>query len=173
MSGTETKAIPQDEKFSSAKVVVKGDTLETQADFLESAPMMVEWSQKWITRKEKYFFVVFENISQGNDKGRLFINEKALAEFKHNPTRDGKIAFKVDEEYQFGQANKEGKERFLVFHDKNNTIYQHRFVNSLWINLGHKLGEIAGDLGPGVAKNAAPTVEKELLKIFGDPLKNF
>ena len=60
----------------------------------------------------------------GGDKGRLFINEAALAEFKHNPARDGKVVFKVDEEYQFGQANKEGKDRFLVFHNKNNTIYQ-------------------------------------------------
>lgn len=60
----------------------------------------------------------------GGDKGRLFINEASLAEFKHNPAVDGKIVFKVDEEFQFGQANKKGKDRFLVFHNKNNTIYQ-------------------------------------------------
>ena len=63
-------------------------------------------------------------MQPGGDKTRLFINEKALAEFKHNPVKDGKIVFKVDEEYQYGQATKEGKDRFIVFHNKNNTIYQ-------------------------------------------------
>lgn len=59
------QGLPQNEAISSAKAVVKGDVLETSTDFLESAPMMIEWSQKWITRKEKYYFVVFENTSQG------------------------------------------------------------------------------------------------------------
>ena len=57
---------PQNETVSSSKVVAKGDVLETQEEFLESAPMSIEWSQKWITRKEKYFFVIAENASQGN-----------------------------------------------------------------------------------------------------------
>ncbi len=65
MSATSTQSIPQNEAISSTKAVVKGDVLETSTDFLKSAPMMIEWSQKWISRKEKYYFVVFENTSQG------------------------------------------------------------------------------------------------------------
>ena len=141
MATTSAKGPPQNDTINPTKVAVKGDVLETQEEFLESAPMMVEWSQKWITRNEKYYFVVVENTSQGDfltcnygnhlltgqlggDKTRLFINEKALAEFKHNPAKDGKIVFKLDEGYQYGQANKEGKDRFLVLHNKNNTPYQ-------------------------------------------------
>ena len=65
MSATGAKGLPQNEAISSAKAVVKGDVLETSTEFLQASPMMIEWSQKWITRKEKYYFVVFENASQG------------------------------------------------------------------------------------------------------------
>ena len=61
----------------------------------------------------------------GNDRGRLWISEKALDEFKHHAvTKDGEYICKVDEEYQYGQASKDGKGRFLVYHNKNNTPYQ-------------------------------------------------
>ena len=66
MATTSAKGLPQNDTINPTKVVVKGDVLETQEEFLQSAPMMIEWSQKWITRKEKYYFVVVENTSQGD-----------------------------------------------------------------------------------------------------------
>ncbi|MCJ1379936.1 hypothetical protein MMC17_003039 [Xylographa soralifera] len=168
-----TTTKPQDAEIHSTKAVTKSNVLETNAEYLTSDPMTVQWSQKWTTRSEKYYSVVFENITQGGERGRLFISEKALDEFKHNPIKDGNYVFKVDEEYQYGQANSAGNDRFLVFHNKNNTIYQHRFVRSMWLNLGHKIGEIAGDAAPGAVKNVVPAVEKQIQNMFGDPLKNF
>ena len=75
MSATSAHRLPQNEAVSSSKVVVKGDMLETGEDFLQSAPVMIEWSQKWITRKEKYYFVVFENSSQGAQSSFLIRSE--------------------------------------------------------------------------------------------------
>ena len=46
-------------------------------------------------------------------------------------------------------------------------------MTSIWVGLGHRLGELAGDAAPGAAKGVAPAVEKQVLNIFGDPLRNF
>ena len=83
MSGTGIQSRPQNEAINTTKIVAKGDVLETSSDFLQSAPMMVEWSQKWITRKEKYYFVVFENTSQGTRSLLLFSKDI----FTHNILR--------------------------------------------------------------------------------------
>ena len=64
-TATATTTKPQDAEFSPAKTVVKGDTLETKVEFLTSAPLKIEWSQRWVNRSETYYYVVFENISQG------------------------------------------------------------------------------------------------------------
>lgn len=73
MSANGAQGLPQNETISSTKAAVKGDVLETSTEFLQSVPMMIEWSQKWMTRKEKYYFVVFENTSQGTHSSCFII----------------------------------------------------------------------------------------------------
>ena len=57
----------QDTPADPTKVVQKGDVLETKAEFLKAVPMTIEWSQKWTTRSENYYYVVFENTTQGKN----------------------------------------------------------------------------------------------------------
>ena len=39
--------------------------------------------------------------------------------------------------------------------------------------VGHRFGNIAGDVAPGATKGAAAGVEKQILGIFGDALDTF
>ncbi|KAG8525761.1 uncharacterized protein KY384_000521 [Bacidia gigantensis] len=165
---------PQDTPIDSKTVVKKGDSLETEAKHLTDEPMTIEWSQMWFKRSETYYYIVFKNATQGHDPGRLWVSQKSLQYFKHNPeSKDGILAFKVDEDFQYGQENSEGKNRFLVYHDKNNTPYQVILGAIQNHALLTALGDIVSSIGPGILKKASGEVENQLLKIFGDPLHNF
>lgn len=50
-----------------------------------------------------------------------------MDEFKKLDTgngADGKITFKVTTDFYYGQKDGKGKNRFLVFHESDRTIYQ-------------------------------------------------
>ena len=52
-------------------------------------------------------------------------------------------------------------------------LRQHRFVQGLWVNFGHAIADVAGELAPGIVKKAIGQAEQQLLKFFGDALHNF
>jgi len=63
-------------------------------------------------------------------QGRLFISDEKMPEFLQSHSQeitkgDKKIrSFKVTNSFVYGEANKDGKDRFLVFHNLKNKPYQ-------------------------------------------------
>ncbi|EKM50972.1 uncharacterized protein PHACADRAFT_199799, partial [Phanerochaete carnosa HHB-10118-sp] len=65
----------------------------------------------------------------------------------------------IDDRFQYGQKNKNGDARFVVYHDKGRKQYQHRFIESGLTSVGTEVAvKIAGVFGYGAEANIAKVV---------------
>ncbi|KIW92486.1 uncharacterized protein Z519_06333 [Cladophialophora bantiana CBS 173.52] len=151
-----------------APLVNKGDTIYVPAEFLggnNGKKLTIHWSQMLRSRNEDYWLCKY-TVESGAEK--IYVQASKLEEFKQKK-KDGKdFTFVVDDSFQYGQ-DKEKTKRFLVFHDKSNKPYQHRFVENTYTELGGKAADFLESLG---FKDAG-TVEDVARRFAGDELHNF
>ena len=104
--------------------------------------------------------------SENQHVGILFVEKSKVEEFK-GLVNDGQTT--VDEKFQYGQANKAGDKRFLVYHNKDNKPYQHRFINNMLTKYG--------PMGAQALENMGMTGSQEMAELVanyvGDSLRNF
>ena len=65
--------------------------------------------------------LISSEMAKEGKAGVIFVQKTMLTEFK-NKIREGRIT--VDDSFQYGQKDKTGEGRWLVFHDKKNKIFQ-------------------------------------------------
>ena len=125
------------------KVVEKDNVCSVKKQFLDKAPVKVQWSQNLKQREATYYEVAFTNTSLGKHKARfalldwsdcvvaeqpkgyLFIVDSKLDTFKQLCREENdKYIFTVTRDFLYGQKNNSGSNRFLVFHDPSTRIYQ-------------------------------------------------
>jgi len=170
-------------------IVEKGDWIFINPD--EKSEEILEWSQDFgDSRSASYISVPF--IVKGKDAaGPLFIQALCSDKFfmscteadNENPFRpDGyKYKVQVTDEFQYGQ-NSERTFRFLVYHDKSNKPYQHRFTSSgIFLKTMKSITGVA-KIGLKLVKavpiigNIVTAIESALdilPSMFGDYLHNF
>ncbi|CZT16280.1 uncharacterized protein RCC_02122 [Ramularia collo-cygni] len=88
----------------------------------------IKWQQSMKQRTAKYYKVPFTNTTSGREQGKdLFIQEEKAEELKKLGTvKDSKLSLPVTLDFVNGQG-KDGKNRWLVYHDKSRECFQHRF----------------------------------------------
>jgi hypothetical protein len=160
-------------------VVQKGDWISLSP--LAGKDTTIEWQQDLVKRSKVFKVIPF--VGKENDaSGTLFLEtnlaEKFLAlceeDKSDNPfATSNNYKVQVTNAIQYGQDNADDpKIRFLVFHDKSDNIYQHRFMQtqafgSVMYSISDKVGNIAA-IGTYLDKIA------DLGKAFiGDPLRDF
>ncbi|KAG7409804.1 hypothetical protein Forpe1208_v011058 [Fusarium oxysporum f. sp. rapae] len=79
--------------------------------------------------------------------------------------------FTVTQDFLYGQANSEGKDRFLVFHDKERNPYQHRFVPSQYVKFGE--GSLKKLKKAGFGSETLDLVSEHTKAVVGDELRDF
>ncbi|KAF4974840.1 hypothetical protein FZEAL_8301 [Fusarium zealandicum] len=77
----------------------------------------------------------------------------------------------INDQFQYGQKNSQGQSRWLVFHDEDNKIYQHRFlVNTMQSNAAPWAKTLATSLGGFDIAHGIPDLGSAFL---GETLKSF
>ncbi|ERF69343.1 hypothetical protein EPUS_08816 [Endocarpon pusillum Z07020] len=128
--------------------VEKNDSITVPLDKLKNdAIVPLKWQQIFQDRNSDYYLVNYENKSKVTEEehvGMLFIEKSKVEEFK-GVVKDGQIT--VSEKFQYGQPNKAGNKRFLVYHNKDNKPYQHRFVDNMLTKYGSMGAEALEKMG--------------------------
>ncbi|KAG9187008.1 hypothetical protein G6011_10116 [Alternaria panax] len=153
-------------------LVSEGNTIYVPAECLvgdERKKVTVSWSQMMRTRTQEYWVCNYQVKSGGNLDGVIYIQTDKVDEFKSKKTGGDEFTLTVDNTFQYGQ-NKEQTKRFLVFHNKDNKPFQHRFVATTLSAFGKKGADIVRDLG---FKGSADFVEGHAKDLFGDYLHNY
>ncbi|QRV85631.1 hypothetical protein RhiJN_27681 [Ceratobasidium sp. AG-Ba] len=122
----------------SARPVAIGDTLsfdphpDKYEDLIEC---VVQWKQNLQPRSEKYITFKATNQTAGDTEPLVpvFV-QKSYYDKLFGSVKD-LATFQVTTEWQYGQADKTGANRFVVLHDRKNRPYQHRFVANLVVEL--------------------------------------
>ncbi|KAF2154509.1 hypothetical protein K461DRAFT_319062 [Myriangium duriaei CBS 260.36] len=151
-----------------------GNTLSIRKDLLRVNAVDVKW-QKWGSeRVDKYYHLAFTNTTLSNVKGNLFIHASYIANFEGITTTDGdRLTFTLTNAFQYGQKDKSGRNRFLVFHSPElKEIYQHRFIQASLVKYGTLLGGLLSDNVDG-AKKGTEAVMDLAKSMFGDTLRVF
>ncbi|EEU36793.1 uncharacterized protein NECHADRAFT_80984 [Fusarium vanettenii 77-13-4] len=157
-------------------LVTKGDTIHftdsvlwIQNGSLDPTRLTIKWRQMVKDRTETYIRCRFTVSSSEKKGGELFIQANKLQTLVDKQGQDGpKYTVKIDDDFQYGQ-NEERTERFLVFHDKNNRPYQHRFVVQLVMLLGNQAIGWARSMG----FDSIESLRDKAASIFGDYLRDF
>ncbi|KAF1933020.1 uncharacterized protein M421DRAFT_89316 [Didymella exigua CBS 183.55] len=147
-------------------LINKGNTIHVSASSIQDQRVTIKWSQSLKSRSEDYYVASY-NVPGSDAQGAIFVQASKLDEFK-NKNKGDSITVDVDGSFQYGQ-DKAQTRRFLVYHDKNNKQYQHRYVENTLTSLGDKAKDLAGVLGfPQVG-----SIETQLSNFVGDYLKDF
>lgn len=161
-----------------SNLVEKNDYIKFDPASKES--VTIKWQQDLSERSEQYVVIPYTVIGKPAS-GSLFIQTGYAEEFMNksekdestNPLVSGGSKIKVDDAFQYGQDNDKTL-RFLVYHNKANKPYQHRFIETTaFSNIGKKIqkagNEYGGALWGGIINKGA-----DLLKGFiGDYLRDF
>ena len=160
-----------------AQIVEKGDWIKFNPDSKEEET--IKWQQDLGSRQEQYIALAY-SVQDKEASGSLFIQlgvadsffQKCQKDESRNPLVNGGYKIQVDEAFQYGQSN-EKTLRFLVYHNKANKPYQHRFIDTpAFSNIGNKIVEV----GAGGAPAWGELLKKgrDLYKDFiGDYLRDF
>lgn len=163
-----------------SNLVEKNDYIKFDPATKES--VTIKWQQGGSERSDQYVVMPYTVIGKPAS-GSLFIQTSLAEEFMNksekdestNPLVSGGSKIKVDDAFQYGQdKDKDPTLRFLVYHNKANKLYQHRFIETTaFSNIGKKIqkagNEYGGALWGGIINKGA-----DLLKGFiGDYLHNF
>ncbi|KAG8909107.1 hypothetical protein FRC02_007998, partial [Tulasnella sp. 418] len=77
----------------------------------------------------------------------------------------------IDNKYQYGQKNKTGENRFIVYHDKERKPYQHRFIEGCLANQAAAFAEhVVKYFGQASAGSALVDLARTA---FGDYLHDY
>ncbi|NES78280.1 MULTISPECIES: hypothetical protein [unclassified Okeania] len=171
-------------------IVEKGDWIKFNPKAKED--QTIKWQQNLGSRQEEYIVVPY-SVKDKQASGSLFIElgladsffEKCQEDESKNPLVSGGYKIQVDDAFQYGQNN-EKTLRFLVYHNKSNKPYQHRFIETTaFSNIGKKIVASANAAGAAAATatgaGAATAAWEDLLKqgediakaFIGDYLRNF
>ncbi|CAE6372063.1 unnamed protein product, partial [Rhizoctonia solani] len=119
--------------YSVLPTVRNGDILRVDAKTAARSTVTVQWLQESTRRTEKYYQVTATNISLNNQQVQFFVQEDwwgvnllNIAVSKGNNHFD----FMVNGQFQYGQKDDSGTNRWVVYHDRARQPYQHRFVPS-------------------------------------------
>lgn len=158
-------------------IVEKGDWIKF--DPASKTQETIKWQQDLGSRQAPYTVVPY-TVKDKQAAGSLFIQssladqffEKCQKDDSENPLVSGGYKIEVDDAFQYGQNNEQTL-RFLVYHDKSNKPYQHRFIETTaFSNIGNKIVAVGAASAPQwseILKQGA-----DLAKGFiGDYLRNF
>ncbi|KAH8692479.1 hypothetical protein GQ44DRAFT_734077 [Phaeosphaeriaceae sp. PMI808] len=143
-------------------------------EFLNKATLPLEWSHNFHTKSDTYYQLVFTNTTKGNAKYYLFVSSGKLDAFKKldaTAGKDGKLTIKVTKGFQYGQKDKTGRNRFLVYYEADwNDVKQGRFIKAAWL----KYGNMASGFIDNFKKDEDASKVLDLLtKFIGDSLRKF
>ncbi|MDB9519429.1 hypothetical protein PN466_21020 [Roseofilum reptotaenium CS-1145] len=167
-----------------AELVEKGDWIKFNPP-QEPENVNIKWQQDLGNREQPYIPLLY-SVNGKKASGSLFVSaseadaffEKCEPNESKNPLVKGGYKIQVDDGFQYGQNN-EKTLRFLVYHDKSNKPYQHRFIETTaFSNIGRKISAISAAAGETTseAKAWGMLVEQgmEIGKAFiGDYLRDF
>jgi hypothetical protein len=152
-----------------AQIVEKGDWIKFNPDSKKEET--IKWQQDLGSRQEQYIALPY-SVKDKEASGSLFIQlgladsffQKCQKDESSNPLVSGGYKIQVDEAFQYGQNN-EKTLRFLVYHNKANKPYQHRFIETTaFSNIGNKIVSVGAGATPAWG---------ELLKKGADLAKGF
>jgi hypothetical protein len=157
--------------IASAAVVEKGNTISfSKSAITNGDTVTIQWQQDLKDRSADY--IVVDAAFKENDVP-LFVqkskSDDLLAKVQGDETT---LKVPVDSSFQYGQ-NKDKTFRFLVYHNKTNKPYQHRFINQ---TTAAKLAAAAKQLTGKVdisAVKAFNSFVSGAQAYFGDPLRDF
>ncbi|KAH0404902.1 hypothetical protein KCU89_g663, partial [Aureobasidium melanogenum] len=146
----------------------KGDILVipvySQSD--EESLIDIKWQQSLRSKNAKFYQPRAKNQSKGDEDVLLYIQDSFYKDENSN-----NWIVPIDEHFQYGQKNAKGESRFLVLHNKDDKMYQHRFlVTTIQGTAAGWAKDIAGQFG---AKEMANNVHSMGSGFVGDYLKNF
>ncbi|MGB3514374.1 MAG: hypothetical protein WBA93_35215 [Microcoleaceae cyanobacterium] len=133
-------------------IVDKGDWIKFNPKAKED--QTIKWQQDLGSRQEEYIVVPY-SVKDKTASGSLFIQlgladsffDNCKEDESTNPLVSGGYKIQVDNDFQYGQNN-EKTLRFLVYHDKSNKPYQHRFIETTaFSNIGNKIGAFTSIFG--------------------------
>ncbi|KAK3694277.1 hypothetical protein B0T22DRAFT_487823 [Podospora appendiculata] len=151
-----------------------GDKCKVRTKYQDQLPMLVSWSKRFQQYHGTYYQLAFTNTTiAGNPKYFLFVADDHLDKFRALCTPDGEWStFEVTANFQYGQADKTGKNRFLVLHSPELAyINQHRFIRASWKKWGTMAASML-NLLPGAPKSQIDAL-MDNVGMFGDPLHKF
>jgi len=160
-------------------VVQKGDSISLAPDGAESTK--IKWQQNFAQRS-KVFNVIPFTVKGSGASGTLFLENGLAEEFlklcekdeSANPlSASGGYTIQVTDVMQYGQDDADDpKVRFLVYHDKSDNIYQHRFMQTTAFgNVMEKVSDVAGNI-PGLG-DVMKKVAGYTKAFVGDSLRSF
>ncbi|KAI0258575.1 hypothetical protein BC834DRAFT_963206 [Gloeopeniophorella convolvens] len=138
----------------------------------------VEWQQSFSNRSAAYYVLIAQNRNQNNAEVTFFIAEEWYSGSASAPQHISKVGRVVNGGYevtitdvfQYGQKNKAGDGRFVVYHDHSRKPFQHRFVSSIGSIAAGVAQKIAGLFGYGKVADVVANAAKAFV---GDYLHNF
>ena len=160
-------------------VVQKGDWISLSPE--AGKDTTIEWQQDLVQRSKVFKVIPF--VGKDNDAcGTLFLEVTKAGEFlklcqedkSDNPFgSSNNYKVEVTDVMQYGQDSADNtKIRFLVYHDKSDNIYQHRFMQTqAFGSVMYSISNVVGEV-PEYGK-ALETVAKLGKAFIGDPLRNF
>ncbi|CAE6532351.1 unnamed protein product [Rhizoctonia solani] len=163
--------------YSVLPTVRNGDILRVDAQSAARSTVTVKWLQESSRRSETYYQIMATNISLNNKPVKFFVQEDwwsvnllNIAVSKENNHFD----FMVNGQFQYGQTNDSGHDRWVVYHDRARQPYQHRFIPSPIFALVNFFSQ-RPPLSDILAINATdPEVVSDLAAVlFGRPLLTF
>ncbi|RSM17758.1 hypothetical protein BHE90_012378 [Fusarium euwallaceae] len=132
----------------------------------------VTWKQSLKEYRKDYLCIQFTNTRAGEveETNILFVSEELLDTFKSSKIEMTDTGFKltVDNDYVYGQQ-KGNKNRFLVYHDKSRSIFQHRFIEGAMVVFSRQATDFSRKLGYGDVR----VVSDMMAGLIGDKLHDF
>ncbi|KAK0717461.1 hypothetical protein B0T26DRAFT_709965 [Lasiosphaeria miniovina] len=159
-----------------------GNTLSipTYTAEAEKAVQDLSWSQSFQTKTGRYYIVKAKNVTKAGDDVLLYVQDRF---YKDEASADyigklpgarkegGHFIVTINDRFQYGQKNKEGENRWVALHDKNNKPYQHRFIV---LTIQGKAADWAKTLAKTFgASELAETVSRLGSSFVGDYLHTF
>jgi hypothetical protein len=161
---------------SAPRLVQKGDKITFSQDALKTTDNVVsiEWSQDFATKSMKADYRVVDAVIDGAGVSVTLFVETSLTDSleKKCTLEESKYTVVVDSDFQYGQ-DQEQTVRFLVYHNKKNKPYQHRFIET---NKLEKMAKIAKKATESVDLAQTQAITSSIERVestFGDYLHNF
>jgi len=152
--------------------VEKGDVIKVQSEN-DWVLQKVEWRQSFKSKEDEYYSAKFQNLTrtdEANGEGVIFIQKDKASDFKNLGQKDGdEYQITVNNDFRYGERDKKGNFRFLVYHDTSREIFQHRFVQGMIV----KFGAAATDQIKRLGFSDVSSISAAFQGSIGEPLKRY